>query len=87
MGGERDLGPGKVQASNVLQNMECDESFPLGYVGFVLFRVGGFMVLVLFFIFFPAFSWIEIRLLNFFLYKLQWREKSKENTQILFSLQ
>lgn len=50
--GGRDLGPGKVQTSNVLQNMECVESFPLGYVGvfFVLFRVG--------FIFFPAFSYL-----------------------------
>lgn len=38
--GRRDLGPGKVQTSNVLQNMKCDESFPLGYVGFCLLFLG-----------------------------------------------
>lgn len=42
MGGEgRNLGPGKVQTSNVLQNMECVEFFPLGYVGFCLCVLGG----------------------------------------------
>lgn len=33
--GGKDLGP-EVQTSNVLQNMECVESFPLGYVEFCL---------------------------------------------------
>lgn len=40
-GGEgRDSGPGNVRTSNVLQNMQCVESFPLGYVGFCLFCLG-----------------------------------------------
>lgn len=34
--GGKERGPGEVQTSNVLQNMECVESFPLGYVGFCL---------------------------------------------------
>lgn len=38
--GGRDLGPEKVRTSNVLQNMECVESFPLGYVGVCLFCLG-----------------------------------------------
>lgn len=69
--GRRDLGPGKVQTSNVLQNMKCDESFPLGYVGFCLLCLGWFFF---FYIFFPTLSFsdcIEMRFCNFFSYKLQ----------------
>lgn len=82
--GRRDLGPGKVQTSNVLQNMKCDESFSLGlcWVLLALFRVDFFFFL------FPALSFsdcIEMRFCNFFRTSYKQREQSKENTQILFS--
>lgn len=76
------MGPGNVRTSNVLQNMECVESFPLGYVGFCLLCLGwGFLFSSLLSL---VSDCIEIRFRNFFFYKLQQRAEQRKHSNSLW---